>query len=145
MFGLSFGTSVSERSGVELAVATGSGTTVFGREEKSTVMMADVRGRWGIRGNEDASLGLVVGAGYTDFKLNSIEFLEDRGRGSYVGRVTGIAGLDVRGRLSDRLHLTVSALDRIHDQGASHSSFGDAAQQLQHDTMFTAGLRFPLD
>jgi hypothetical protein len=146
VLGLSLGTSVSDRLGLELSLAAGSGTMeYFARELKSTVLLADVRGRWAIRGNEDASLGLVVGGGYTDFDVGYFESLEDVGLASFVGRLTGIAGLDVRGRLSDRVHLTVSALDRIHDQGASHYSWREAPEKLQHDVMFTAGLRFPLD
>ena len=144
VFGLSLGTPVSDRLSVELSVAAGAGTFEFGRDQKSRLLLGDLRGRWGIRGNEDASLGVVVGAGYTEFNVVFFEALETVGRGGMVGRLTGIAGLDVRSRLTDHMHLTISALDRIHDQGASYFN-RDGPENLQHDFMFTAGLRFPLD
>ena len=45
--------------------------------------------------------------------------------------------------MSDRLHLTVSAIDRVHEQGLVAEGL-DLAEKTQHDLLFSAGLRFPL-
>ena len=148
VYGLSLGTSVSENLGVELAIAGGSGEIeVVGATAlklESTMLLADLRGRIGVAGGEDASLGLVAGVGYTNFKIGLFDFAEENDQGKFLGRLTGVGGLDVRASLSDRVKLTVSALDRIHVQGVG-LDLGEASEKTQHDLTFTAGLRFPLN
>ncbi|MEO6463167.1 MAG: outer membrane beta-barrel protein [Candidatus Eisenbacteria bacterium] len=149
VYGLSLGTTVSDRLGVELALGAGSGKIeLIGGGElfelESTMLFADLRGRVGLAGGEDASLGLVLGGGYTNYKIGIFDLAEENDQGKFLGRLTGVAGLDVRAGLSDRVKLTVSALDRIHVSGIALDT-AEGSEKTQHDLMFTAGLRFPLD
>lgn len=149
LYGLALGTTVSDKLGVELVLGAGSGELelVGGTAIKleSTTLLADLRGRIGIAGGEDASLGLVFGGGYTNYKVGLFDLADENDQGAFLGRLTGVGGLDVRAGLSDRVKLTVSALDRIHISGLAFDGIGEGSEKTQHDLTFTAGLRFPLN
>lgn len=149
MYGLSLGTSLSDAIGLELAAAAGTGKmeAVGGTalQIASTAFLADLRSRLRIAGGDDGNLGVVLGVGYTDFKLGLFDFAKESGQGDFFGRLTGVGGLDVRANLSDHVHLTVSMLDRIHAQGVSLTGLTATKKDTQHDIHVMAGLRFPLD
>jgi len=152
VYGLTIGRAVAERFGVELALGAGSGhlEAIGGDafEFGSTVLIADLRGRFRLAGDASTSLGLVVGGAYTNYKVGYFDFAEDQlDEDVFDPTFGGVAGLDVRAGLSDRLALTVTALDRFHGSGVNTDSEAlgtEIEDKSQHDFMFTAGLKFEL-
>ncbi len=153
LYGLTLGLPVAQRLELQLALTAGNGkmelTGGDSFELSSTALFADLRGRFAVAGSGDTNLGVVLGAGWTDYKIGIFDLAEEMntlGEGEgFSGELTGIVGLDFRAPLSDRLHVTFGAVDRIHETGLSEAVLGsDTVEKTQHDLQFTAGLRFPL-
>lgn len=148
LYGLRAGTALSERLTVEAALAVGSGSLegigadVF--EFGSTMFLADLRGRLRIAGGREAGLVLVGGIGYTDQDVSFLAVAEEVGYGSFQGKVTGIAGVGVEGRLGGRLRVSLDLLDRIHAQGIEAPGLVEGVKKTQHDVVVTAGVSVPL-
>ncbi|HEX5030719.1 MAG TPA: hypothetical protein VFX78_04585 [Candidatus Eisenbacteria bacterium] len=147
IYGLDVEHSLSPRMslGAVLATGTGSmevvgGTTAL--EIGSTAFIADLRGRFRLMGTEDDNLGLVLGVGYTDFNSGLLDLAHETDTGTFLGRLTGIAGVDLHGRLTDRLGLKAVFVDRIHVSGLSASGLTgpDNVEKTQNDLCITAGL-----
>ena len=149
VYGLTLGTSLNEKAGLEFVLGAGTGKlelvggTAF--ELASTVYIADVRGRLRLLGDSQSSLSAVLGVGYTDFSIGLFDLAEETDLGSFIGRATGVAGAEVRSDLSDRVHLNVTLVDRVHDSGVGLNLFGsEVVQKTQNDITVTAGLTFGL-
>ena len=149
VYGLSLGTSLTQRIGAEVVLGAGTGKMeIFSGSTAlalpSTIFFGDIRARARLLGGERSSLGLVLGVGYTDAKLGLFDLANESNLGDFVGRVTGVAGVDVRTQLSDRLHLKVVVVDRIHKHGAGLNLGSDFSEKTQNDVFATAGLAFTL-
>lgn len=152
IYGLQASRTVATRVAVELSVGVGSGAMeiVAGGTPLtlgSTVYFADLHGRVKIAGTDAAQLGLVAGAGWTQYSMGLFEAahaLSDSIK--FKGTVTGVVGLGFRGKVSDRFAVTADLTDRIHSQGLDAPGItgsGDI-EKTQHDIAFALGLSFPL-
>lgn len=147
VYGLTLGSSLSEKLGVEVVLGTGTGKlelvggTAFSLA--STVYIADLRGRLRLLGDSQSSLSGVVGVGYTDFATGLFDIAEETDQGTFIGRVTGVVGAEVQSSLSDRVRLNVTMVDRIHASGIGLDLFGgEPVRKTQNDITITAGLTF---
>ena len=82
IYGLDVEHSLSQKLGVDLVLATGTGSMeVVGgavvQELASTAFIADLRARMRLVGKEDGNLGLVLGVGYTDFNSGLFDFAHE--------------------------------------------------------------------
>ena len=149
IYGLSIGTSFSEKLGVDLVLGAGSGSLeVVGTEVlelASTILIADVRGTFRIKGNDQAGLGLVGGVGYTMQKVGLFDYAELTDAGEFKGKLTGIVGLGFDAEVSDRMGISVQMVDRIRQQGIEVEGATGLNEPTQHDVTITAGLSFPLN
>jgi hypothetical protein len=150
VYGLSLGTSLTQKIGGELVLGTGTGkmeivggTTTLALG--STLFFADLRGRVRLMGGDQSQLSAVLGVGYTDFNVGLFDLAHETDQGTFIGRLTGVAGAEVHGDLSDRVHLNVTVVDRVHDQGVGLNLGGvDISKKTQNDIVATAGLTFAL-
>ena len=147
VYGLALGTSMGKKCGVEVVLGTGTGkmeivggSTVLGLG--TTVFMADLRGRHRLFGGDQSSLSAVVGVGYTDFKNGLFDLAHETDLGEFFGRLTGVAGAEIRSDLSDRVHLNFVAVDRVHHSGVGLDFSSDSIVKTQNDITVTAGLTF---
>jgi len=145
VYGFALGSELSPRLGLEavLGVGTGKLELVGGGENLimgSTMYMADVRANVRLAGSDGARLGLLLGGGYTDVETGIFDLADETDAGTFQGRLTGVAGLGMRGRLSDRLHARVEVVDRIHLQGAKLEDTTAFAEKTQNDIVATLGL-----
>lgn len=150
VYGLSIGTSFSNKFGAELVLGAGSGALeVIGGVDalklSSTLLFADVRGKFRIMGNDQAGLGLVGGVGYTTQKIGLFDFAALTDAGEFEGKLTGILGLSFDAEVSDRFGLSVEMVDRIREQGIVIEGSTGLNEPTQHDVMITAGLSFGLN
>ena len=148
VYGLAIGTSFSDRIGAEVVLGAGTGAlevvSTTALELSSTLLFADLRGKFRIMGNDQAGLGLVGGVGYTTQKISLFDFAALTDAGEFKGKLTGIVGLSFDAEVSDRLRLAVEMVDRIHEQGIVIEGSTGLNEPTQHDVMITAGLSFPL-
>jgi hypothetical protein len=151
IYGVRFGKPMSPSLGLELALGAGSGTiqaaSVDLLDIKTSVYFADLRARLRVAGDDDTQLGVIAGAGWTQFSSGLFDAAHEGDPDTrFKGTVTGIFGLGLTAKLSDRITLSVDATDRIHEQGidAPGLSTGQFNDKLQHDLTFSAGLAFPL-
>jgi hypothetical protein len=151
IYGVRITKPMSPSLGVEFAFGAGSGTLeavsaeVF--ELQTAVYFADLRARFRVAGDDNTQVGAILGAGWTQYSSGLFDAAhEGDDETSFKGTVTGIFGLGMTAKLSDRITLSVDATDRIHEQGidAPGLSTGQFADKLQHDLTFSAGLSFPL-
>jgi hypothetical protein len=148
-YGLSLSCPKKDKIGLEVVLGTGTGkmelvggTTAF--QLASTLFMADLRGRFRLLGSEQSHLAGVLGVGYTDFNLGIFDLAHETGQGTYIGRVTGIAGAEIHGSVSDQLRLNIGLVDRIHAPGVGLNVGSDGSRKTQNDLVATLGLTFPL-
>lgn len=152
IFGFKLSRPMSPTFGLELAVGGGSGelqAVSAGEfpELKSSVWFADLQARVRLAGNDDANVGAIVGAGWTQFSSGIFDAAHEADENtSFKGTVTGIIGLGFKAKINDRLMLSFDATDRIHEQGVDAPGLDtdQYAKYLQHDATFTFGLAFPL-
>jgi len=151
IYGVRFGKAMSPSLGLELALGAGSGelesVAVDVLNIKMSVYFADLRARLRLAGNDDNHLGLIAGAGWTQFSSGLFDAAhEGDDEIQLKGTVTGIVGLGYQAKISDRITLSFDATDRIHEQGIESPGITDGQfnDKLQHDVTFTAGLVFPL-
>ena len=150
LFGIALGMPVANRFGLDLAVAYGNGELELvggvATQLASSVIIADLKGRLQLLGGDDASLGLIAGVGFTQFRNGLFDALNVQDEDTELSAtIAGLVGLGVRARLSDRMWLTVDGVDRIHDHGIEvPGGLGTFEEEMQHDLTFTAGLTFPL-
>ena len=149
VYGLGLGTSITERIGAEVVLGAGTGKMELQGSGTSfafpsTMFFADLRARARLLGGNRSSLGLVLGVGYTDFKLGLFDLANETDQGDFIGRLTGVAGVDVRTQLSERLDLKVVLVDRIHKHGAGLNIGPGFSEKTQNDVFATAGLAFAL-
>jgi hypothetical protein len=150
LYGLALSTEMSPKMGLEVVLGAGtgkleieSGSTLLALS--STMYMADLRGTLRLAGSDDSSLHLVLGAGYTDFALGLLDLTDEADQGTFIGRLTGVAGAELRNRFSDRVRLNVSIVDRIHVQGLGvNLGLSEVSEKTQNDICATAGLTFGL-
>lgn len=148
IYGLDLEHSLSPKMGIDIVLATGTGSMeVIGGsaalELASTAFLGDLRGRFRLMGTEDDNLGLVLGVGYTDFNSGLLDLGHETGTGTFIGRLTGIAGVDLHGHLTDRLGLKATFVDRIHESGVQIDGVTDepgAVKKTQNDLCITAGI-----
>lgn len=147
LYGLDVEHSLSPKLGVDVVLATGTGSMeVIGGTTSlalgSTAFIADLRGRYRLMGTEDDNLGLVLGVGYTDFNSGLFDLAHETDTGTFLGRLTGIAGVDLHGSLTDRLGLKAVFVDRIHVSGLSAPGLTgpDYVEKTQNDLCITAGI-----
>jgi hypothetical protein len=149
VYGLGLGTSLTKRIGIEAVLGAGTGKLELQGSGSSfyfptTMFFADLRARARLLGGERSSLGLVLGVGYTDFKMGLFDLANETDQGDYIGRLTGIAGVDVRTELSEHLALKMVMVDRIHKEGAGLDLGPGFSEKTQNDVFATAGLAFTL-
>ena len=149
VYGLGISHTLSSKLGVELVAGAGTGSieVVGGStalELASTLLFADVRGKFRIMGGDDANLGLVGGVGYTTQKIGLFDYAKLSDSGEFKGKLTGIVGLSFGAALSDRLRLSMEMVDRIREQGIVIEGSTGLNEPTQHDVTVTAGLSFPL-
>lgn len=148
VYGLTLGSSLSDKLGMEVVLGTGTGKLelVGGStaiELASTIYLADLRGRLRLLGDSQSSLSGVVGVGYTDFAVGLFDLAEETELGTFIGRVTGVVGAEIQNSFSDRVRLNVTMVDRIHASGIALDSFGgEPIKKTQNDITITAGLTF---
>jgi len=148
VYGLGISHSMSERFGLELVLGAGTGNIEIvssgALQLASTLLMADVRGKYRIVGGDDAHIGLVAGVGYTQQKVGLFDYAQTNDLGDFKAKLTGIYGLSFDSRLSDQLNLSMEMVDRIREQGAELTGLTGVKAPTQHDITITAGLSFPL-
>lgn len=150
VYGLALRSEMSPKMGLEVVLGAGTGKMELEGGSQffslsSTMYMADLRGTLRLAGGDDSSLHAVVGAGYTDFSVGLFDLADETDQGTFIGRLTGVAGAEVRNKLSDRLRLNVSIVDRIHVQGAGlNLGSPTISEKTQNDICATAGLAFVL-
>lgn len=113
----------------------------------SELWFADVRGRLRLLGSDETNVGLLVGAGWTQFKMGLIDAVHAGSPDTKLdGKVTGIVGLGVRGRLTAGTAFTMDLTDRIHAQPleAAFLSGSTVEKPTQHNVTASIGLNFPL-
>jgi len=149
VYGLGLGTSLTKRIGGEMVLGAGTGKMELQGSGSSfafstTMFFADLRARARLLGGDRSSLGLVLGVGYTDFKLGLFDLANETDQGDYIGRLTGVAGVDVRTQLNDRLALKLVMVDRLHKEGVGLDLGSEFSKKNQNDVFATAGLAFTL-
>ena len=151
VYGLQASRTVAPGVAVELVGGVGSGTmeVVEGStilELGSDIYFADLRARVKVVGTDATQLGVVAGAGWTQYSMGLFEAAHAMTDSTkFKGTVTGIAGLAFRARMSERLTLTADLTGRFHAQpitGANLSS--SVIKQSQRDLAFNLGVSFPL-
>ena len=144
------GKMMGSRLGISAVLAAGTGKMeILGGSTTlalaTTTFIADLRGRFRLCGSpDDANTGLVLGVGYTDVNSGLFDFAHETNAGTFLGRLTGIAGADVHAPVSDRFGLKVTAVDRIHVQGVTINGGSAFIEKTQNDICATAGLTFKL-
>jgi hypothetical protein len=113
---------------------------------ESSVYFADVRVRLRIAGSDATNLGVIGGAGWTQFKNGLFDTAHEQDSSNKLaGRITGIVGLGMRAHLTGDAALTADLTDRIHEQSVDAPGLaGNVIKPLQHDLTMTFGLNFPL-
>lgn len=151
IYGMRFSKPMSPSLGLELALGAGSGTLeAVGTDVidlKTSVYFADARARLRIAGDDDAQLGAIVGAGWTQFSSGLFDAAHEADEDTrFKGTITGMVGLGFNARLSNRVSVSVDALDRIHEQGVDAPGLNtdQYVKKMQHDVTVAAGLSFPL-
>jgi hypothetical protein len=150
IYGVAISKSMSPRFGLALAAGAGTGEleAVSGGNPlvlRSSLWFADLRARLRVMGNDDADLGAVFGAGWTQYSMGLFDAAHVGDPNTELkGTFTAIVGLGTRAKLGSHLTLAVSALDRIHKQGIDAPGLGSFEERTQHDMTFAAGLAFPL-
>ena len=111
----------------------------------TSLWFADVRARVRIIGPDRANLGVLVGAGWTQFKMGLFDVAHIQNSGNELkGKATGIVGLGVRAHLTGDAAFTADLTDRIHSQPIAAAGLTNAIEPTQHDLAMTFGLNFPL-
>ena len=111
----------------------------------SSLWFADVRARVRIIGPDRANLGVLVGAGWTQFKMGLFDTAHILDSSNDLkGKFTGIVGLGVRAHLTGDASLTADITDRIHSQPIEAAGLANAITPTQHDLTMAFGLNFPL-
>jgi hypothetical protein len=151
IYGVRFARPMSPSLALELALGAGSGSLQVASTDvidlKSAVYFADLRARLRVAGGDDAQLGIIAGAGWTQFSSGLFDAAHEADPDTKLaGRVTGIVGLGFQAKVGDRLTFSFDATDRIHEQGidAPGLDTDQYTKFLQHDATFTFGLAFPL-
>jgi len=151
IYGLRFTRAMSPSLGLELAFGAGSGSMQAASTDvidlDFAVYFADLRARLRVAGDDDTQLGIIAGAGWTQFSSGFFDAAHEADEDTqFKGTVTGIVGLGFQAKVSDRLILSFDATDRIHEQGVDAAGLDtdQYAKYLQHDATFTFGLTFPL-
>ncbi|HET7023712.1 MAG TPA: hypothetical protein VFI39_00725 [Gemmatimonadales bacterium] len=149
-YGLRISRSMSSALSLQLQAGIGrgqfeaiGGTSVI--ELASSVYFADLRVRFRIVGSDATNLGIIGGAGWTQFSngLFDTAHAEDSGT-DLAGRVTGIVGLGVKAHLTGNASFTADLTDRIHEQSIDATSLGSGViKPTQHDLAMSFGLNFP--
>jgi len=113
---------------------------------ESSVYFVDLRARFRIAGTDANNLGVIAGAGWTQFKNGLFDTAhEQNNANSLAGRATGIVGLGMRAHLTGDASLTADLTDRIHEQQVEAPGLaGNVIKPLQHDLTMSFGLNFPL-
>lgn len=113
----------------------------------SELWFADVRGRLRLLGTDETNLGLLAGAGWTQFKMGLFDAVHAGTPDTKLnGKATGIIGLGVKGRLTGSTAFTMDLTDRIFSQPieAAFLSGSTVEKPTQHDLTASFGLNFPL-
>lgn len=151
VYGLQASRTVAPGVAVELVGGVGSGTMEV--VEGSTILQlgsdiyfADLRARLKVVGTDAAQLGVVAGAGWTQYSMGLFEAAHATTDSTKLkGTVTGIVGLAFRAKVSERLALTADLTDRFHAQPISGANLGSGViKQAQQDLAFNVGVSFPL-
>lgn len=127
----------------EFEAASGSTQIVLSSE----MWFADLRGRVRLLGTDETNLGLLVGAGWTQFKMGLFDAVHYGTPDTKLsGKATGIVGLGVRAHLVGTTAFTMDLTDRIHAQPieAAFLSGSTAKKPTQQNVTATFGLNFPL-
>ncbi|HET7042139.1 MAG TPA: hypothetical protein VFI13_08960 [Gemmatimonadales bacterium] len=151
VYGLRLAKQMSPSFGLQFQGGTGKGgfEAVAGATPitlTSTVWFADLRGRLRLLGNNDANLGLLVGAGWTQYKMGLFDAAHVLDSGTKLaGRVTGIVGFGFKGHLTGNASFTADLTDRIHEQPMEAAFLSSSViTPTQHDLSTSFGLNFPL-
>lgn len=111
----------------------------------TSLWFADVRARVRIVGPDRANLGVLVGAGWTQFKMGLFDAAHILDSGNDLkGKVTGIVGLGLRAHLTGDASFTADLTDRFHSQPIEGVGLTNAIKPTQHDMTMAFGLNFPL-
>ena len=113
---------------------------------ESSVYFADVRVRFRIAGSDANNLGLIGGAGWTQFKNGLFDTAhEQNSANKLAGKFTGIVGLGMKAHLTGDASFTADLTDRIHAQPVEAPGLaGSVIEPTQHDLTMSFGLNFPL-
>lgn len=111
---------------------------------ESSLYFADLRLRFRIAGSDATNLGIIGGAGWTQFKDGFFDTLHEEDNSSKLaGKFTGIAGLGMKAHLTGDASFTADLTDRIHAQPIEATGV-TGIMPTQHDLTMTFGLNFPL-
>ena len=149
VYGLSLGAAVTPSVGAEVVLGTGTGKMeIFEGSAliplSTTLFIADLRGTLRLVGNDESRLAAVLGIGYTDFNNGYFDLAHEERAGTFIGRATGIAGVELRHQVADRARLSMVLVDRVHDGGIGLNFSSGAVRKTQNDLMATLGLTFGL-
>ncbi|MGH7591704.1 MAG: hypothetical protein ACREL2_09725 [Gemmatimonadales bacterium] len=120
------------------------GTSVI--ELASSVYFADLRVRFRVAGSDATNIGVIGGAGWTQFSNGLFDTAHEQDSGNKLaGRVTGIVGLGMKAHLTGNASFTADLTDRIHEQSVEAPFLpAYALKPTQHDLAMSFGLNFPL-
>ena len=149
VYGLAIGCPSSDKLGGQIVLGAGTGKLelVGGSTSlsmASTLFMADLRVRMRLLGSESSHLSGVLGVGYTDFNTGLFDLANETDQGTFLGRLTGVAGAEIHSTLSEHVRLNVGIVDRIHVSGAALNLGSTGSEKTQNDIVATVGLSFPL-
>lgn len=121
-----------------------SGSTILHLE--SNVYFADLRARLRLLGDDATNLGVIGGAGWTQYGNALFTTAHDQNDGNKMaGRLTGVIGFGVKAHLTGTASLTADLTDRIHEQSVEAPFLPSGLiKPLQHDLAVSFGLNFPL-
>lgn len=112
----------------------------------SSVYFVDLRARIRIAGSDATNLGIIGGAGWTQYANGLFDTAHAQNSdNNLAGRPTGIVGLGMKAHLTGDASFTADLTDRIHEQSVEAPGLGSSViKPLQHDLMMSFGLNFPL-
>lgn len=115
-------------------------------ELESSVYFADLRLRLRIAGSDATNLGVIGGAGWTQFKNGLFDTAHAQNSANKLaGKFTGVVGLGMKAHLTGDASFTADLTDRIHAQPVEAPGLsGNVIEPTQHDLTMSFGLNFPL-
>lgn len=150
LYGLRLVRELSPRFALDLSTAVGHGEfSVLVGQAASSLLMADLRGRFRVAGREAADatqLSLLFGGGYTRYNNGYYRYAADYETFDGEGTWTGVGGLHLAIRRPRLGTIELEVVDRVHGSGIRvlDTLSPKLPHRTQHDLTVTIGYVLPL-